>query len=570
MADLQFILDGDSSIPPTEWQKLELQLAWDNDHPSSMLSTKQFTFEGKAAKRINTWISNGTTSGGKGIMEGVPFEINAGSNITALKGCVDIAAQEAVYRCDKVVVPVRDNRIKDYLDDRAGGFSFAFLTTLPSTNPARITQSDYVKIPYCISSIPDYSQLLSTGLAIFTIKNALEEGIKNLAIVTAGLIPPTTIWAAIAIVLQVAFLGLQILALIKLIQLFIDNIIQKKKYKKGMLIRTLYQKACSYIGLSFSSTILNNPASNYFRAAIMPRKIVQPTNGNYFIRPADESLSNTSYGYYDGTFLDLIHETELLFNARAVIKGSTLHFERKDHWNSQASIRLPDIDLYGVNNGQYRYNASELYSNIFCIYELDNNELNTYDDYYGTSCQMQAKPITIGNNRNLLLQGFMERRFPFALAKRKIKLTAIEKVMQDIINLIVGFPAFGSRIGWLLLSNDFTGTQKFVILDSTNKVHPNNANWTSAATMMQQFHSIDYPLNNQWMLYEGWEIPFCCDDYVALLNNNVIKTFDNRLGKVTKLNWEIGSDVAVIDFKVRPVGGKYTTNISQQLIANLR
>lgn len=572
-SDLEFILDGDSSIPPTEWQKMEVQLNWDDsDNLSTSLSTNAFTFEGAAAKRINTWISQGA-NGNKGIFEGMPFKIQTCTNQTVLDGCIDTAAPEATYRCDRVVLPVRDNRINDYITDRADAFSFAYLASLPTSAAGKINPSDYKLIPYCISSIPDYNQIMTTAIALFLVTKEIAEIIRKTADLAAELAQPTTtVAAAVKLILQAAYIVVIVAAIINLIQTLIDNIIQPAKYKKGMYCRTLFQKGCAYLGLTFASTILNSSTSAYYRAAIIPRKIVQP-NGNIFTRAADESTTATSYGYYDGTFGQFIREMEDIFNARAVVRGTTLYFERVDYWNSQSSFQLPDLDLYGTNNGQYRYNASELSSNYFAIWQLDNQELNTYDDYNGTSCQMQARPTMYNVQKNILLQNLTEKRFAFALAKRKTKLTAVEKALQVIMNIMsffTSYPPQSNRIGWLLLSNDFTGVPKFCVLDSSNKIASNNATLTSARTLMNNFHSVSFPLQNQYLLYEGLEIPFCCDDYIKLVNNNTISTYDGRYGKLRNLRWQIGSDVAVIDFKVRPQGGRYTNNITQTLISDLR
>lgn len=572
--DLQFSLDGQSATP-AEWKKIELQLNWDNsDNLNSSLSTSEFTFEGSNAHQINDWISSGT-NGGKGIFEGLPFAITSCTNTVVLTGCVDPAAAESVYRCDRVTLPIRDNKTDDYLLDRADSFSFAYLASLPSTAPGKITQTDYRLVPYCVSAIPDYQMLLSTALALFVVIKEIAEIIRKTADIAAELsVPPVTLVGAVKLILQAAYLVVIIAAIIGLIQTFVNCIIQPKKYKKAMYVRTLFQKACDYLGLQFQSSILNTATSPYYRAAIMPRKVVQP-NPNFigFKRAADESQTNTSYGYYDGTFGQLIRQCEQIFNAKANISGNTLYFERRDYFQITSSLTLPNLDLGGINNGEYRYNAHELASNYLTIWELDNQELNTYDHYEGTSCQMQCTPIVVGNKKNILLQNLVEKRLAFSLAKRKEVLTAPEKVLDTIINIFTFFTGVSpvpNRIGWLLLSNDFTGTQKFMILDSSDKIDPNNKFRTSASTLMNNFHSINFPLNDQWLVYEGWEIPFCCDDYAAVRACNYIRTFDNRIGKITNLRWQLGSDMAVIDFKVRPPGGTYTTNLNQQIITDLR
>lgn len=186
---------------------------------------------------------------------------------------------------------------------------------------------------------------------------------------------------------------------------------------------------------------------------------------------------------------------------------------------------------------------------------------------------MQATPVVSINTKNILLQNLVEKRLAFSLAKRKEVLTAPEKVLDTIINIFTFFTnnsPIPNRIGWLLLSNDFTGVQKFMILDASDKISISNKSLTSATTLMNNYHSINFPLQDQWLVYEGWEIPFCCDDYIEVKNCNYIRTSDGRLGKITSLKWQMGSDTAIIDFRVKPTGGTYTNNLNQQLISDLR
>lgn len=592
MSSLQFILGGNPNLPPpTEWQKLELQLNWDLDHPAASLSTSKFTFEGASAHYLNDRIAQGV-NGGEGIFVGADYQIIDCNNITALEGCVDTAAAESVYRCDRVEAPVKDTRIKDYLTDNWDGFSFAYLNSLTGNSPGRILSSDFIDIPYTVSTIPNYSQLLSTGLAIFCIEREVEDVIRSIGDLTGTTAQPTTtLLGVVEIIIYLIYLAAIIIALIKLVQLFIAYIFQTPKYKKGMYVRTLCQRAAAYLGITFSSTILNNPSSTYYRAAVIPKKI-QQYNPNTFLsfkRPVNEQGSSTAYGYYEGTFGDFAKQLENIFNARFRLLNGIMYFERQDSFNNQSAFQLPNIDLFGLNNGSYRYNCSELASNYFATWKLDSTELNTYDDFGGTNAQMMATCTHIANPYNNLLRGLTSIEFEFALGKRKDHLIDVEKVLNNIIGAIFGFSntitslinsigninipqlptgILNNRVGWLLASTDYFNEPKFVVLDSSNKIASNNRTLTSVEYLFNNYHYVNFPLTNQWIIYEGWEIPFCCADYVKLLDNNEIKTFDNRIGKITNLRWQIGTEIATIDFKVRPPNNRYTNNITQLIMAD--
>lgn len=594
MTDLQFILNGVNDVPPTEWQGLELQLNWDLDHPSASLSTSKFTFEEHAAKVLNQWVEDGTNSG-VGIFEGAPYQIVSCDNLTILEGCVDTADASAEYSCSKVVAPIRDTRIRDYLTDNWDGFSFAYLASGDPniTTSARISTGDYIDIPYTISEIPNYTQLLSTGLAIFTIEQQIADVIRTIGDLVAEFADPFTTAVAVAkIVIYLIYLTVVVIAIIKLVQLFIDCIFQFAKYKKGMYIRTLFQKGCAHLGITtFSSSIVNNVNSDYYNAATIPKKIQQYDIGSFtsFKRPVDEAGSTTAYGYEDGTFGEFCKRMENLFKAKCRLLNGVFYFEREDSYNNQSSVILPDLDLLGVNNGTYQYNTGELVANYYASYQIDSTEWNTMDDFGGTNAQMMATPTVINNPKNNLLRGLTRVDFYYALAKRKEQLTVVEKALNAIINGVGLFAntiiniinAIGSiniptlptnilnnRIGWLLLSADYFNTPKFLVLDSANKVDVNNRSLTSAETMLNSFHYTCFPLTNQWLVYTGWEIPFCCEDYIALLNNNMATTFDGRVAKFTNVRWQIGTKIATVDFKVRPTNNVYTTNITQVILTD--
>src|SRR5665647_448334 len=96
-------------------------------------------------------------------------------------------------------------------------------------------------------------------------------------------------------------------------RLIFNNLIQPLKYKYGMKVSTLFQKACTYLQIPFSSTILQN--SVYKNLVIIPKKttlINTPTFtetlfGNSVNRKNyDETHNSNAYGYYEGTFKDLI------------------------------------------------------------------------------------------------------------------------------------------------------------------------------------------------------------------------------------------------------------------------
>jgi hypothetical protein len=78
---------------------------------------------------------------------------------------------------------------------------------------------------------------------------------------------------------------------------------------------------------------------------------------------------------------------------------------------------------------------------------------------------------------------------------------------------------------------------------------------TSAAGLWENYHFINSfkPINgihNQYYIYEGQRIPFCCDDFVKLLNSNQVETNEGEPAEIQELEWDVWNNSAVISYRV--------------------
>ncbi len=500
---------------PQNLKELEIQLSFENDSPAASVKTTSFDFWADDAEALNTYLSNGLT-GGLGIFEGVPFRIEKCDQVL-LDGYVDLSDAGAEFECDLIKAVVKESGKIDFLRDIADGFSFAYLSDASYTGLGKINSSDYIEIPYVVSAIPNYTEALIMGVSVFVIAKETYEILVNIANILAAIVGGVTgaLEALAMAIAYIAYLVVMIIALYKMIKTLFDNIIQSKKYKLGMRVNKHFERACEYLNLEFSSTILEN--ANFKYLTIIPQKIINPGNKN-----ADERKSNNKYkGHFDGTFADFIQAMEYYFNAKVRVIGQTLHFERVDFFNKTSSYQLPNIN---ISRAPYKLNASELKSNLFIKYQMDGTELNTYDEYSGTSVQVTTQPIIINDPQKRLLKTLDYKNLPFALAKRKESLNEIEKVMKGIsdayetvVEGILGFfdaiasvvggsvntnvaPIFPNRIGWLKLSSDFIGVQKIALIGDDGHITASNQTATSANYLYENYHKVSLPLYNQYYL----------------------------------------------------------------------
>jgi len=205
-----------------------------------------------------------------------------------------------------------------------------------------ITQSDFVDIPYVISSVPDYqaSAIAVVGftLVINDLSGSIQSLIASIQAVSSGTLDWAEIFTLIGEVLKFTVL---VIASVKLLRRIVYLLIQKIKYHKGIKTRTIFEKGCQYLGLTFQSTII--PDYEY----ILPRKYVVPVNPqnlyNYEVLGAFNANEFPQYGFPDGTFADFIIKQKERFNGKVTFDGSILNFERKDYYNGTPSLTLPNI-----------------------------------------------------------------------------------------------------------------------------------------------------------------------------------------------------------------------------------
>lgn len=620
MATLNFYINNILAPPPNNWEGTDIEVEFTNDSPDANIKTTNYEWLGANATTLYNWFKNGLL-GGYGIFEGIPLRIEACDNPASIvfDGCIDLSSPETTFQCDCIKAScIETNRVQ-VLNDRVDGFTFAYLRSIGT-----ITNADYIKVPYVISTIPDWLQVLILITTFIEMVKLIKDSIQTtVGFIQAAASSYPLVWAmavysALATASVVYSIFLTIL-MINILKMMINEMIQPIKFKYAMKVQTLMSKAASHLGLGFSSTILQN---TYKNACIMPKKSAYLHNAvtidtflsNIFSGPGtqrkiySDNLNSTAYGYYEGTFGQLIREMEDVFNAKVVVRNNILYFERWDYWNNNSVYTMPNQSSEAPFQDPFGTNASELTSNYFVTWMQDAVDENTLDQYNGMSTQMTLKPITFGVKKNILLKGLTEKRLNYALAKRKTSLTIPEIVINKLLNdltpiyntmvfwdntlQVFAAPALPSpvtitnRVGAMLLSSDFTGHQKFFVIESAAKnwngvsaysLHIDNTRldhlgFTDAYRLCKDYHSASWAVDtlngatkypNQYLTYKDKEIPLCCYDFSILRDNNIINSCDAKKGRVDSIRWNPHTESAKIDFRIKEV---FTKNLSQTVV----
>lgn len=594
--------------PPRNIDGIMIDVLFTSQHPNASLSGVEFEWTGDEAAKFNAR-KNAGLSGGVGICEGPAVRLFHPCGQPFWEGFANTADPSCLWSCDLVVVPLVQFARVDWIGWRARAISFGYLASLPVGSPGRIIPAiDYKKTPYCVTrqrskaeQITIYLTLLGLAMQIYDticrVGQLIDEliGDATSTAATLGAMIATLLADLLKIILYVAYLLAVIIAFISLIIQLISYYIQLKKFKLCMKWETGFKRICEYFGMAFSSTILQNTIHK--DQTWMPNKKVIPDYSNplsVFKRPADEANSPNAYGHPDENCEQFLLDAEKYFDAEINIRVNpntgqlTMYFENRFFFNNIVNLTIPNTGPMGYTfnyPGPYKTNLGSLPFNMLVEYQVDDTDEMTRNRYEGTTCQCTVTPINVDNDLCVTQNTGVTYTLPFAQAKPKLYLNEVENLLNQvfqsfglytstgaslvngiinvangIINVFGGnsasplptfnqFTPVSGRINWLeVSSDDFAIKKTFIGYDDNGewKIHPQNLAFTSAEYLFKTFHGKNLPTRgNQQRIYEKKEFPFCCEDYLKILNGNVITCPDGGLGKLISLQWNVKDETAV-------------------------
>jgi hypothetical protein len=593
---------------PNNLAELSIDITFDNTENVQELSITSWEIGVGAsgndgALLANNHILSGLTTG-VGALEGQPFQLDlekAGQIIRLFDGYLDLS--DAEISCNRVTAPAIEDKSLEWLTEVFDSVTAEFLYF-----DRKITDDDFISIPYVINSIPktgeSFMMLLTAFIVTDTIKREIQ-ALKDMSVETTN--PISAIGGVLKIALRVLYIATLLLTIVKLILDAVRLIIQPVKYHKAMYVRDTCRIFAAYYGLQFKSSILDDPT--WSKEVILPPSYGLPEDNDGlfgFLKPSSEQR-----GLFNGTFGDLLRILIEKFNAKILVVDGVLYLEREDFTLSNDIYELPPVEVE-----EYRLNADEFVSNYYISFLTDLNDKNTIQQYNGTSFQSFTSPLKIVNSGMVLTKGFAKRNIPLALGKEKTELTATEKILKayatvldpivgaliklvngiinivnaiikaikkiiDAINKLPGVnikfdpkpikaikwtplkDLIENRIGMLMLENDFVDTAKFLIIDKKSdarytKLAPQNRTHLTGKYLFDNFHftnSFDpaiYPLTKQHKLYRTEEVPFCFDDYLKVRRSNFMR-FNGQNGRIDKISWNVNKQTANIDFRINEI-----------------
>lgn len=573
-----FRLNGNVVNPVKDWQNLEVLGTWSENGGQANISIEEFTFVNENAQFIRQYIQDGL-SGGFGIFEGIPFdiEISNGNTIDVFNGILDL---KEFVEVSPVEVKCKIKKIDgiDQLNDRTSGITMRYLY-----DEGILTQNDFTIIPY-IKEKPAKESLgelalltLTITLLIKELNDLTEELLKELGInapahVAGGITGPIAggVYVGLTIAINLVYAGLLIAQLINLIGDLLEILLPPVRKWKGSKVKTLLEKGLNFIGYNYNSSI--DVLDHLF---ILPSKNDQGKIFNVNDPDTVGFPDSIDFGYTLNELLRLVND---MFSARIKIIGNDIYQEpliNDNFWINQATYTFPDVE-----NEIVQYNTDEIVGREIVRYNTDLADVWTIIRYKGTGYEIVTTPIVVGDEKRVLIDGFKETVIPFALGDRKRKFNPVElllKPLAEAIDAIVDF--FGGnannaqkikeRKQMLHVSGDSLQVAKLLYLTlntQTNRFLMNNDRpKIEAQTLWNEYISensfVENNFRGQKRLFNELKIPFGFSDFMALINNSYCTDVNGNQIKIEELKWSFDKDFALVSGWYRYI---YTKNLEQR------
>lgn len=614
-------LDGIQINDPNNLEELSIDITYDKDGNKQSSSVNNWVFGVNDQRNTNDAlvIINNRLNSGMGVSEGLPFQIYLSDektkNYRLYDGYIDL--WKAKYLCNEITAPSVEQGQIDWLNDIADSVSYEFLFKQGVFN-----SNYFIPVPYVINKKQNALDVIVCIVSVFVMTQELYK--QTLILIELGVEaanPAQTITAIIKLVLQIAYVVFLLAAIVKLLLDLYYSIIQPIKYHNGMYVLDSIRIACTYLGVNFSSSILESEEFKYM--VLIPEK--------YNINESNTGLAknvvgyltgnkNEKEGYYKNTFGELLRSLKLMFNAKIFIDGNTVYFEKQDFNLKNSTYTVPPV----VDEG-YTLNYDEFYSNVIIRFLTDLNDKNTIQQYTGTSVQITQYPNVVVNSGMQLMRKADDRIIPFARGVRKSEFNFLETIFDaffnavgpiidgligalnkviDIVNKIIEFLnkiiKLLSKVGlkkllppttsipqipqiplthldnfisrrkdMLMMEGDYVDVPKLIMVKQqaksvNNVLLASNETNINAEYLYDNYHYFsNFVTTNGWTnqkkIYTATDIPFTFTDYENVKNNSLC--LDSNGNPVTLLNVKFNpiKQIASLSYFKREV---YLTNIS--------
>lgn len=527
-----------------------------------------------------------------GLFEGIPYTVSLGGGIT-LDYYIDLTEGVKV-RQNEIEAKIKRRNGLDSFFDKANGASFDWLRS-------EGVSYNVVDVPYVIIKDNQLELAISLAISSYILTKETIEQVKATAEAIADLVAVSTpipglsptgptvsynvggiIRQSIVVLIQLTYLALLLVALIKLAKDLFLLLFPPIRKLKGCSFKEIMDKSCGYFGYTFQSDLLT--ADPYWH--ICPVPLTRNRKSIFEFKP-DQFTQAFNYGTPSSsdtvpTFGQFINSLETMFNARVIINNNVVRLERRDWLQNNATTQVETaLAIQGDRDDEYTYNTEDIWKRYYIHYIPDFTDLHSCDGttYDNHDAEYSTEPLFPVTNADLLnIKGLNDVAIPYSLGARKSKLNWLEAIgygffvaIDAVINLFGGSSSLASQIGQrkdvMQISQQFFATTK-VLYGKVGEFRAGavvqNSNYfdnISAKALWDKYHYINAIDQNDFLSYESVRLRLSQQDFYNILSNNYV-TINGVTGcEILKLTWIDEKSYAEITYRVPNDWANGKTNV---------
>ena len=552
----RYRLQGNDINSPTDWRGVKI-VADFNGNLQPKLSIESLTFVNEAINPINDHINEGK------IFEGMDLEIEVTdeeNTLTAFDGLLDPSSINQITPNKAEFNLIAKNGL-DTINDRLEG-----LTALNLYNKGFLrNQTD---VNFVVEPKFDAVFIVSTSISIFLLSKILIESIKenakdikNISYWSLTIPVPnaqiSAIDGAITLSINLIYTSALILALSVLINDMLKRFIQPIRVHKAISWNSVLSDVSSYLGYGFNTSIPDLD------------KIIQlPSNQTDLNTIRNGIPTSSDYGY---NLADFFNQVLLLFNCQmGVFDGVIqLHPVWSSFWLKNGTGK---IEPTAQELDSFRYNTDSLIRSRELLFTYDLSEEFTSNESY----RVQGGGVIEQGIDGVkdLLKGYQVNQINHALGNRKDELTELEsllkslgKIADTLINTFGGSSNLAgkidSRIGMLRTSTPNHSVSKLLYMSGGN-LPRNHGDKLNADVIYKDYYlPSSFANGGQKKVYEGIKVPFNLKIFNSFRKNAYFIGNSGAISKINRIEWDIDSDSAVVDYEE---DFTYTNKLTEILI----
>ena len=561
------------SFRPVNADEIGIRMNWRGDIQEAELNTDTIILSNRAKYLVLQHI------GQFGIFEGVPIIIQVGN--TVLEYYIDLQQNPKIsgFGDSEIEVAIKRRRSVNWFREKINGLSFEVIN---KTNPINT-----IEIPYLIVPDNQAEMLIMLAISTFTLTKALIEGISDItdriSDTTEASIPSLSatgvpvfnigeiITASLKLAASIIYTIALIFALIKLTKQIIELIFPPIRKLKGSTVRELINKGCATLGLTFSSTVLDELNN----LTLMPVPL-QKTNKSIWKNLISLNTQSYSKGY--PTANDTTPTLGRLFDflidftqSQIRIIGTTVYLEEENYWIDQSGLQIINtLNLQEVRENQWTFNVDEAWKRYYLHWQYDISDSHTMDKMEYLDMEWSTEYVTASNVDLFVVKGLVDINLPFALGNRKDALTWIEKQTlpfaqsaDAIINFFGGNSNLVSkivgRIGVTQISQQYYSTSK--MLWATNGKQPANYLTKIGALPIANKYHAKNKVKENFQKIQTARIPLSTANFDMIMNSNYVQDENGVYLKLLTFDFINDSKEAEIEYSVSSTEGNNTKTI---------